>query len=121
MGIGAATIAAFIVSSVYYSVMPAVPAAEPTAGSGRPAPWQIAAELVRSAITASLVAGLLHAGDRHGAAAGALLGLVLWVLPFVLLTGSVVWEGVPVRRAALHTGDWLVKLLAIGALVGAFA
>ena len=43
------------------------------------------------------------------------------MLPLVLLSGSVVWERVPVPRAALHTGDWLVKLVAIGALVGAFA
>jgi hypothetical protein len=118
LGIGVATVAAFIVSSVYYMVMPA---AGGTPGAGRPAPWQIAAELVRSALTACLVAGLLREGGWDGAAAGALLGLVLWVLPFVILTGSVVWERVPVPRAALHIGDWLVKLVAIGALVGAFA
>ena len=122
VGIGVATVAAFIVSSVYYSLMPAVPmAAGATPDTGRPAPWQIAAELVRSAITAGLVAGLLAAGGWDGAAAGALLGLVLWVLPFVILTGSVVWERVPVPRAALHIGDWLVKLVAIGTIVGALS
>ena len=122
LGIGVAAVAAFIVSSVYYSLMPAVPTATgDIPESGRPAPWQIAAELVRSAITAGFVAGLLRAGEWDGAAAGALLGLVLWVLPFVILTGSVVWERVPVPRAALHIGDWLVKLVVIGALVGAFA
>ena len=115
LGIGVATIAAFIVSSVYYMTMPAA-----GASPGRPAPWQIAAELVRSAITAGLVAGLLRAGGWAGAADGALLGLVLWVLPFVILTGSVVWERVPVPRAALHIGDWLVKLVVIGTLVGTF-
>ena len=121
LGIGVAAVAAFIVSSVYYSLMPAVPTATgDIPESGRPAPWQIAAELVRSAITAGLVAGLLRAGDWDGAAAAALLGLVLWVLPFVILTGSVVWERVPVPRAALHIGDWLVKLAVIGAIVGAF-
>jgi hypothetical protein len=125
LGIGVATVAAFIVSSVYYSLMPGVPTATgDIPESGRPAPWQIAAELVRSAITAGLVAGLLGAGEWagewDGAAAGALFGLVLWVLPFVILTGSVVWERVPVPRAALHIGDWLVKLVVIGALVGLF-
>ena len=78
-------------------------------------------ELLRSAITATLVAGLLIATDESGPTAGALLGLVLWALPLVLLTGSVVWERVPVSNAALHAGDWLIKLLAIGAIVGAFA
>ncbi|GAA1037898.1 DUF1761 domain-containing protein [Virgisporangium ochraceum] len=120
LGIGIATIAAFIVSSVYYGVMPAAGGPAGAApGSGRPEPWQIAAELVRLAITAGIVAGLLVALDRGGVGAGALIGLVLWVLPFVLLSGSVVWERVPVARAALHTGDWLVKLVVIGAVVGA--
>ena len=122
LGIGVATVAAFIVSSAYYILMPAIPTATgEVPESGRPAPWQIAAELVRSAIVAGLVAGLLRAGEWNGAAAGALFGLVLWVLPFMILTGSVVWERVPVPRAALHIGDWLVKLVVIGALVGAFA
>jgi hypothetical protein len=78
-------------------------------------------ELLRSAITATLVAGLLNATEESGPTAGALLGLALWVLLLVLLTGSVIWERVPVRNAALHAGDWLIKLLAIGAIVGAFA
>ncbi len=41
-------------------------------------------------------------------------GLVLWIaFPVILLTGSVLWENVPWKVAAIHAGDWLVKLLVI--------
>jgi hypothetical protein len=35
----------------------------------------------------------------------------------VLLTGSVIWEDVPRKLAAIHAGDWLVKLLAVAIVV----
>lgn len=45
-------------------------------------------------------------------------GLVLWIgFPVIILTGSVLWENVPWRVAAIHAGDWLVKLLVIPIIV----
>jgi hypothetical protein len=35
----------------------------------------------------------------------------------VLLIGSVIWENVPPALAAIHAGDWILKLLAIGLIV----
>ncbi len=35
----------------------------------------------------------------------------------MLLAGSVIWENVPWKLAALHAGDWLVKLLVIAVIV----
>ncbi|MCZ7422923.1 DUF1761 domain-containing protein [Verrucosispora sp. WMMA2121] len=119
-GILVATVVAFISSFAFYSVAPAAPATAKSPPT-RPQAWQIIAEVLRSAVTATLITGLLIAGAWSGLAAGVLLGLALWALPVVLLTGSVVWENVPVRGAALHAADWLIKLLAIGAIVGAFA
>ena len=47
------------------------------------------------------------------------LGLRLWVaFPVVLLSGSVVHEKVPWQQAAVHAGDWLVKLLLMSAVQG---
>ena len=123
-GVLVATGVAFLVSFTFYALAPASPAPEQGAAPApvaRPRMWQIAVELLRGAVTATLVAALLAAGDRAGWRAGALLGLALWVLPLVLLTGSVVWENVAVRSAVPHAVDWLVKLLAIGAITGAFA
>jgi hypothetical protein len=115
MGIAVATVVAFVLSLGFYALVPTGAADE------KPAPWQIGVELLRSALVAALITGLLRAAGWQGAPAGALLGLALWVLPVVLLTGSVIWERVPPRRAAPHAGDWLIKLVAIGAVTGAFA
>ena len=42
------------------------------------------------------------------------VGLFLWVVfPVVLLAGSVLWDNVPWKVAAIHAGDWLVKLLVV--------
>lgn len=47
------------------------------------------------------------------------LALALWVaFPAVLLAGSVFHERVPVPLAAIHAGDWLIKLLLITGIVG---
>jgi hypothetical protein len=36
----------------------------------------------------------------------------------MLLTGSMMWEKVPPMTAAVHAGDWLVKLGVISIIVG---
>jgi hypothetical protein len=47
------------------------------------------------------------------------LGLLMWVgFPVVLLVGSVVWDGVAGKLAAIHAGDWLVKILLMSIIVG---
>src|SRR2546427_2275549 len=45
-------------------------------------------------------------------------GLFLWIgFPVIILTGSVLWENTPVGVAAIHAGDWLLKLLVIPIIV----
>ena len=40
------------------------------------------------------------------------IALLAWLaFPVVLLTGSVMWEDVPFKLAAVHAGDWLGKML----------
>lgn len=119
LGVAIATVAAFIISSVYYTLAPARTVNGQPAP--RPQPWQIVLELVRSALVAGLVAGLMVAAGWHGPVQGLLLGLALFIVPAVILAGSVQWEGVPVRTALLHVGDWLVKLAGIGVIIGVFA
>lgn len=120
LGIAVASIVALIASSVFYAVAPAASADGPQ-GADRPRPWQLCLELLRSALVASLVGGILVAADWGGARQGLLLGLSLIVLPVVLLSGSVLWERVPVRTATVHALDWVIKLAAIGAIIGAFS
>ena len=45
-------------------------------------------------------------------------GLFMWIgFPVILLTGSVLWENIPWKVAAIHAGDWLVKMLVIPIIV----
>ncbi len=119
VGIVIAAMAAFILSVVYYGAMPAPGAPEPA--RQRAVAVQLLVETVRNLAVAALVAGLLAVADWSGFGEGALLGLSLWTVPVVLLAGSVFHEGVPTRRAALHAGDWLIKLVAMGAILGLFS
>lgn len=118
IGIAVAAVVAFFLSFAYYAVMPS--GGQSGTRDERPKAWQIALEVGRSILVASLIVGILAAAGWTGPGAGAILGVALWVLPFVLLAGSALWEGVPVRTAALHAGDWLIKLPAVGAIVGLF-
>ncbi len=115
-GIALATLVAFVLGGAYYALAPAGP--DPAAPA-RPPLATVAVELARCAAVAALVAGLLGAVGIADPLGGAALGLSLWVLPAVLLAGAVFHEGTPVRRALLHAGDWLSKLVAIGAVLGA--
>ena len=70
-------------------------------------------EFARCFILAYVVAGIVTHGEPNVFGA-AHIGLILWVgFPVILLTGSVIWDNVPWKVAAIHAGDWLVKLLVI--------
>ncbi len=75
-------------------------------------------ELARCLVLAYVIARLvipLGVGGWLGAVG---LGLALWIgFPVIILTGSVLWENVPWKVAAIHAGDWLVKMLVIPIIV----
>jgi hypothetical protein len=76
-------------------------------------------ELARSVLLGAVIAGLARTADLHSVGSSVLLALVLWLgFPFVLLTGSMMWEKVPAVTAILHAGDWLLKLIVISVIVG---
>ena len=73
---------------------------------------------LRGLILAAVVAGLASQGEIDEWTGGLLLGLALWIgFPLVLWTGAMIWESTPWRLAAIHAGDWLVKLLVVGVIV----
>jgi hypothetical protein len=89
------------------------------AGDAPPPAWVLPVELARSGAVATAVAVLSRRTGAAGTDSAVRLGAGLWgAFPVVLLTGSVVHEKVPWQQAAIHAGDWLVKLLLIGAVVG---
>ncbi len=122
LAVAAATVAAFVASSGYYSL--AQPFEKRALGGaaldrGRPTPWQVGAELARTLVLACGYAWLAHAAEMTSLPRGLLLAIALWVsFPVVLLLGSMTWERVPAITAAMHAGDWLVKLLIIAVALG---
>jgi Protein of unknown function (DUF1761) len=116
----AATVAAFMLSSAYYSVFAAELAqvSEAAAAGEQPPPWKLGVEVLRSLTLATVVAGLASQGEIDKWSGGLVLGLALWIgFPVVLWTGALIWENTPWKLAVLHGGDWLAKLLVVAVIV----
>lgn len=81
--------------------------------------WQVLVVLARHLIVALVVAYLIVRLGIRTLKGGLGLGLLLWIgFPLVLLVGSAASDNVPLGLVAIHGGDWLVKLLIMGALLG---
>ena len=90
------------------------PTSAGTTASPHPNAVKALCELIRTLVLAYVIARLvrlLNIVDWKGALR---LGLWLWIgFPVVLLTGSMLWQNVPWQLAAIHSGDWLIKLILI--------
>lgn len=120
LAIAVAAVTAVVLSTVYYTVFAKQMAAwsPAAADSARPPAWKVLVELVRCLIVASVLAGFASKLGITDWTSGMLLGLTAWIgFPVVLLVGSVIWENVLPQLAALHAGDWLVKLLVVSVIV----
>ena len=75
-------------------------------------------EVVRNLTITLVAAWLVSRMDVSDLSGGLGLGRALWVgFPVVILAGSVFHERVPAALAAIHAGDWMLKLLAICGLL----
>ena len=80
--------------------------------------WTMLFVVVQSLVVAFVLAYFvvrLGVVNRKGAMR---LGALVWVFPAMILLGSVVHEDVPLMLAAIHAGDWLVKLLLMAVVLG---
>jgi len=122
IGLAVAAVAAFVLSSTYYTLTTPLEVralGDRALDRGRPAPWQVLTELVRTAVVALAFAWLADRSDLLDLPGSLQLALVAWLaFPVVLLPGSVTWERVPPVTAAIHAGDWLLKLLLIAVVLG---
>jgi hypothetical protein len=120
----AAVVVAFIFSSLYYGVlaqeMTKLHAAKPAvaAEAMAPAPWKVLVEVGRTITVVyvlALLVGRLGIDEWKGAVR---LAVLLWIaFSFVMWVGAIIWENVPVKLAAIHAGDWLIKTTLIAVIV----
>ena len=121
-----AAVAAFVVGSLWYSpflfgnAWMELRGMNPGAMADMTIPaWQTLGEFVRSLVVAYVLARfvvLLGVVNRRDAVQ---LGAWVWIgFPAMLLVGSVMWENVPWMLAAIHAGDWLVKILLVAVILG---
>lgn len=105
--------AGVLAAFVYYGALGTrLAAAGSEAAGARPPAWVLPFELAKHLVLVAVVAGIVAAIDIAAWSGAVLLGLALWVgFPVVLLAGSVAHEKVPLRLAAIHAGDWLLKLV----------
>jgi hypothetical protein len=125
VALGVAVVAAFILSTAYYIAFgrqyAELRGVSAEVAAARPPAWKVLVELVRSLLVAAVVAGLADLLEITDWDEAALLAISLWVaFPIVLLVGSVIWDDVPLRLAAIHGGDWLLKLVLIAVIVGSW-
>jgi hypothetical protein len=119
----AAAVAAFVASSVWYTIFAntwmELRGIDPATAADMGTPvWAMLFVVVQSLVVAFMLAYFvvhLGIGDWKGAVR---LGALVWILPASILLGSVVHEDVPLMLAAIHAGDWLVKLLLMSIILG---
>jgi hypothetical protein len=118
-----AAVAAFVVSLVWYTVfgeevMELRGIDSANAADTATLAWTVLFVVAQSLVVAFMLAyfgGHLGIIDWKGALR---LGALVWVFPAMILLGSVVHENVPLMLAAIHAGDWLVKLLLMAVIIG---
>jgi Protein of unknown function (DUF1761) len=119
LAVVAAAVAAFVAGALYYTVFSKQLSQLSTSEVSRSPVSTMLVELARSLVLAAVVAGLSARLGIVSWRGAVLFALVVWIgFPVMLLAGSVFHENVPWRLAALHAGDWLVKLLVIAVIVG---
>jgi hypothetical protein len=111
-------------SSVYYIIFSKQRAklgSAAVAQTDTPQPSKMVAEIVRNLVLALVLAYLTRNLGVATSADAVRLGFALWIgFPVILLTGSIIWEDVPWRLAAIHMGDWLIKILLITIIVAIY-
>lgn len=122
LAIAVAALAAFVVSAVWYIVFGkelAKVSAAFAEGLRNRQPWKMLVVVAQSLVISLVLAyffGLIGPVTWIGAIG---IGVLLWLgLSAMQWVGSILWEKTPLKMAAIHAGDWLVKLVVIAVIVG---
>ena len=93
----------------------------PAFAAQQPAAWKMLAVFAGSLVLAFVVAYVLALIGNINWTGAVGIGFLLWVgLSAMQWLSSIVWENVPLKMAAIHAGDWLLKLIIISTIVCAW-
>lgn len=119
-----AAFAAFVMSSLYYSppllgnVWRAV---EPAAKNITFSPWKLLVEIPRTFGVVFVMGRLLTMLGANDVRSAVKLALWLWFgFSALMWVGAVTWEQNPWQVAAIHSGDWLLKIVLIAVILSAW-
>ncbi len=120
-----AAVVAFVGSAVWYVVfgreLAKVSPVFAELQAQKPAAWRMLAVFAGSLVLSFVVACVIGLNENVTWLGAVGIGILLWLgLPAVQWVSSMVWEKVPLTMAAIHAGDWLLKLVVISAIVGAW-
>jgi Protein of unknown function (DUF1761) len=120
-----AAMAAFVGSSVWYVVfgkeLAKVSPVFAELQAQTPAAWRMLAVFAGSLVLSFVVAYVVGLKEDVTWMSAVGIGCLLWLgLSAVQWVSSMVWEKAPLTMAAIHAGDWLMKLVVISAIVGAW-
>jgi hypothetical protein len=120
-----AALLAFVGSSVWYGVfgkeLAKVSPVFAELQAQKPSAWRVLAVLAGSLVLSFVVAYVISLKEDVTWMGAVGIGCLLWLgLSAVQWLSSMVWEKVPLTMAAIHAGDWLMKLVVISAVVGAW-
>jgi Protein of unknown function (DUF1761) len=121
-----AGVAAFVASGGWYAVFGDAMVSLQKQWRGATSPegpelWPMLGFLLSGLVVATAVAAVLDLTDTSDWTEAAGIGLLLWVgFCATQWFGSILGEQVPVRLAAIHAGDWLLRLLLVSVIVGAW-
>jgi hypothetical protein len=117
-----ATVAGFIISGIWYtlfgSLWQQLKGVADTAATEEAGLVVMVGELARTFILACVLAYFVVILELKTWVNTIQFGLIVWIgFPSLILLGSVLHENVHPGIAAIHTGDWLVKLLVMLAIL----
>ena len=116
-----AAVAAFVLSTAWYIAFAkqrAELSATAMADMKKPQPIKMLVEIVRSIVLATVLAYFVVRLGITDWPAAIQFSVLAWIgFPVLLLAGSVMWENVPWKLAAIHAGDWLLKILLMVAIL----
>jgi hypothetical protein len=114
-----ATVVAFVASFIWYIIFAKQMSKLGSASTGKPNPKLIAGEFVKNVVLAVALLYFVIQLGVHTLFGVVHLTLLLWIaFPVLILISSVMYEKVALKLAAIHAGDWLLKLILMTAILG---